>query len=283
MMAIKKVPSDASIRIGSIWFPVRNLPAALARHTKLVFCLTGSDDHPYSLRGSATGLKFQDRHLLFCCGHQIANIEPRNVVIPLDKEGRTLISGQQTVSLDHVQELLGEEILDLTAMRFDPAKYGPSPVNLGFFDIRGSDVWNGDPQTTFLVFGYPTSLRSVEIDDVSGALSGLKVKMIATAASYIQASQASGLHAIRLLRSGDYTSDGLSGGTVYHVGEDAHGFYCGFAGLVIRGSETSDILHFIDPRAIYPFFRHQEWLAEQDSRATPPPTAQTSDHEPGMP
>lgn len=133
-MAIKKVPSDASIRIGSIWFPVRNLPAALAGHTKLVFCLTGSDDHPYSLRGSATGLKFQDRHLLFCCGHQIANIEPRSVVIPLDKEGRTLISGQQMVSLDHVQELLGEEILDLTAMRFDPAKYGPSPVDLGFFD-----------------------------------------------------------------------------------------------------------------------------------------------------
>jgi hypothetical protein len=78
-------------------------------------------------------------------------------------------------------------------------------------------------------------------------------KMIATAASYVEASQASGLHAIRM-RSGDYTSDGLSGGTVYHVGEDAHGFYCGFAGLVIRGSETSDILHFIDPRAIYPFF-----------------------------
>jgi len=50
------------------------------------------------------------------------SIKPRNVVNPLDKEGRTLISGQQMVSLDHVQELLGEEILDLTAMRFDPAK-----------------------------------------------------------------------------------------------------------------------------------------------------------------
>jgi hypothetical protein len=65
----------------------------------------------------------------------LLSIEPRNVVITLDKEGRTLISGQQMVSLDHVQELLGEEILDLTAMRFDPAKYCPSPVELGFFDI----------------------------------------------------------------------------------------------------------------------------------------------------
>ncbi|MBV9530768.1 MAG: hypothetical protein JO283_06800 [Bradyrhizobium sp.] len=63
------------------------------------------------------------------------SIELRNVVIPLDKEGRTLISGQQMVSLDHLQELLGEDILDLTAMRLDPAKYGPSPVELGFFEI----------------------------------------------------------------------------------------------------------------------------------------------------
>jgi hypothetical protein len=265
-MEMKKVPSGASIRIGSIWLPVRDLPSALARHTKLVFCLTGSEAHPYSLRGSATGLKFQDRHLLFCCGHQIKDIEPRNVVISLDKEGRTLISGQQIVSLNsQVEALLGEEILDVTAMRFDPAKYDPSPVDFGFFDIKGADVWNGEPETTFLVFGYPTSLRSVEIDDISGALSGLKVKMIANSATYHQTSQASGVHAIRLQRSGDYTSDGLSGGTIYHVGEDAQGFYCGFAGLVMRGSETSDILHFIDPRAIYPFFKHQEWLSQNES------------------
>src|SRR5262249_45660335 len=158
-----------------------------------------------------------------CCGHQIAGIEPRDVVIPLDKEGRTLISGHRAVNLEHVAELLGEEVLDLTAMHFDPAKYGPSRIDLGFFDIKGADVFNGDTQTTSLVFGNPTKLRSVEIDDVSGALSGLKVKMVATAATYVSASQASGLHAIRMQRSGDYTSDGLSGATVYHVGEDAQG------------------------------------------------------------
>jgi hypothetical protein len=37
--------------------------------------------------------------------------------------------------------------------------------------------------------------------------------------------------------------------------------------LVIRGSETSDILHFIDARAIYPFFRHQEWLLQNNKPA----------------
>ena len=137
----------------------------------------------------------------------------------------------------------------------------------GFFDIKGTDVWNGDPQTTFLVFGYPTSLRSVQIDDVSGALAGLTFKMIATSATYDQTSRAAGVHAVKMQRSGDYTSDGLSGGTVYYVGEDARGFYCGFAGLVIRGGETSDILHFIDARAIYSFFKHQEWLLQNKGPA----------------
>jgi hypothetical protein len=260
-VTMKKVAADASIRIGAIWIPVRDLPTTLARHTKLVFCLTGSELHPYSFRGSATGLKFQGRHLLFCCRHQIADIEPRNIVIPLDREGRALISGHRIVRLDdHVESLQGEEILDLTAIHFDPTKYGSSRVELEFFDVKGPDVWNGDPETTFLVFGYPSGLRSLEIDDISGALNALKMKKLATWATYARTSQASGVHAITLHRSGNYTSDGLSGGTVYHVGEDAQGLYCGFAGLVIRGSETSDILHFIDPRATYPFFKHQEWL-----------------------
>ena len=178
---MKKVPADARIRIGAIWIPVRDLPTALARHTKLVFCLTGSELHPYSFRGSATGLKLQGRHLLFCCRHQIADIEPRNVVIPLDREGRVLISGHRNVRLDDDHESLqGEEILDLTKILFDPTKYGSSRVELEFFDLKGPDVWNGDPETTFLVFGYPSSLRSLEIDDISGALNALKMKKLAT-------------------------------------------------------------------------------------------------------
>jgi hypothetical protein len=42
-MTLKRIGADASIRIGSLWIPVKHLPQALARFTKLVFCLTGSD------------------------------------------------------------------------------------------------------------------------------------------------------------------------------------------------------------------------------------------------
>jgi hypothetical protein len=54
---LKRVKPGEMIRVGSIWMPIENLPQALAPFTKLLFCLTGSEDHPYSLRGSATGFE----------------------------------------------------------------------------------------------------------------------------------------------------------------------------------------------------------------------------------
>src|SRR5262249_41948041 len=117
--------------------------------------------------------------------------------------------------------------------------------------------WDGKRETTFLVYGYPTELRELAVDEISGVLDGIKVKMTANAGWYSHASSAAGVHAIVLERSGRYSSDGLSGGAVFHVGEDARGFYCGFAGIVLRGSDTSNIIHFIDPQLIRHFFQFQ--------------------------
>jgi hypothetical protein len=253
---MKRIGPRSSVRVGEIWVPVEALPQALAPFTKLVFCLTRSEDHPYSLRGSATGLKFQGQHLLFCCHHQISDCSPGNVVVPVDKRGRKLVSGTSFIRINDLAEFAGEEFTDVCAMHFDPVNYGEPALERGFFDIKGSDVWNGEPETTFLVYGYPTGLRELGVDDVSGALNDLRVKMTATAGRYSHASSAIGVHAIALERSNTQSSDGLSGGTVFHLGEDARGFYCGFAGVVLRGSEASDILHFMDAQLIRHFFRY---------------------------
>jgi hypothetical protein len=257
---MKRIGVGASIRVGSLWWPVNQLPNVLAPFTKLLFCLTGSEEHPYSLRGSATGLKFQGQHLLFCCAHQIADRSPGDVVVPVDKRGRKLVSGTRFIRLNELPEFAGEEVVDVCAMHFKPDDYGEPQLAGGFFDIKGADVWNGEPNTTFLVYGYPSGLRQYGIDDVSGALNDLKVKMTATAGHYGHQTSATGLHAITLERSSPYSSDGLSGGAVFHLGEDAAGFYCGFAGIVLRGSDTSNIVHFMDPRLIRQFFVYNQGL-----------------------
>jgi hypothetical protein len=264
---MKRISPGSAVRVGSIWVPEEQLPQVLAPYTKLVFCLTSSDDHPYSLRGSATGLRFQGQHLLFCCAHQIAEQSPRNVVIPVDKTGRKLVSGTRIIRLNELPEIAGEEVVDVCAIYFDPADYGEPQLERGFFDIKGADLWDLEPHTTFLAYGYPTSLREYGTDDINGALSDIKVKMTATAGRYHHRSSAAGLHAIALERSATYSSDGLSGGAVFHLGEDAAGFYCGFAGIVVRGSDTSNIIYFMDHRLIRQFFLFNQGWKPRDTNS----------------
>ena len=268
---IKRIKPRASIRVGSIFMPVELLPQILAPFTKLVFCLTGSDDHPYSLRGSATALKFQGEHLLFCCAHQIADYSPGSVVIPANKHGRMLVSGTSFIRLNDLPEFADEEIVDVCAMHFRPADYGELQLERGFFDIKGADVWNGETQTTFLVYGYPATLRQLGVDEISGALDDIKVKMTATAAEYSYRSSAAGVHAITLKRTDTpSSSDGLSGGAVFHLGEDARGLFCGFAGIVMRGSDGSNTLHFMDTQLIRHFFRYNAERLAGSSRPSHP-------------
>jgi hypothetical protein len=108
-------------------------------------------------------------------------------------------------------------------------------------------AWRGDPAATFMLFGYPTNFRKVDYDWPS-----IAVRQIVTSAKYRSASRAASVHSIEMMRTGDYSSDGLSGGPVFHLGQD-QGFYCGFAGVILRGSESLDMIHFLDVRLMLQF------------------------------
>jgi hypothetical protein len=205
-------------------------------------------------------LRFKGQYLVFCCRHQIADYQPIEVVVPIDRQGHKLVSGTRFIRLNELPQFAGEEIFDVCAMHFNPTEYGEPQLERGFFDLKDADVWSGEPETTFLIYGYPTDFHDLGLDEVSGALNDLKVKMTATAGRYLNAGSAAGMHAIELERSGAYSSDGPSGGAVFHLAEDAQGFYCGFAGIVLRGSKTSNIVRFMDHRLIRNFFDYNETL-----------------------
>lgn len=252
------IDSLAAVRIGSLWVPANKIPEALARYTRVLFCMTGVSDQPYAFRGSATALKWKEHHLLFCCRHQFIDFDPQDVVIPIDKVGKILVSGSAFTEIISQSRNSDEEILDICSMSFSPKDYGATNVERNFFDIKSADVWNGDRESTFMVFGYPASLRNLGFEDSSGALNNINTMMVVASATYGRASNAKHTHSIQLQRTGDWSSDGLSGGPVFHLGQDAQGFYCGFAGLVTRGSDTSDHLHFVDVRTMRDFFIFQE-------------------------
>jgi hypothetical protein len=250
--------NDMSVRVGKLWVPAGQLGPALSRFTRLVFCLTRNVEHPYALRGSATGLRWQGHHLAFYCKHQIQGFDRGDVVLPLDQEGKVLVSGSTFVEMIPSAENSGEEFGDICAMHFKPEDYRNTSVDRAFFDLIEADNWHGDKESAFLVYGYPTSLRNLEYAEPTYVLSNVRVTQIVTTGKYVRASNAMGVHIIEMQRrTGNYSADGLSGGPVFQLGEDAQGFYCGFAGVILRGSDTSNLLHFLEARVLMQFMRRQ--------------------------
>lgn len=245
----------ASLRIGKIWVRAGDLPESLSRFTRLVFCLTKLEDHPYSLRGSAASLKWRGQHLAFLCNHQIKGFEPGEVVVPLDQEGKVLVSGSTFMQMKPTDGYEAEEFGDLCAIHFRPGDYQNANVERAFFELLESDMWQGDRESTFIIYGYPTSLRNLEHAEPSYCLSQIKVKQVVTAARYVRPSQALNVHVLEMQGTGNYSSDGLSGGPVFQLGQDARGFFCGFAGIVLRGGESSKLLHFLDARVVIQFMK----------------------------
>ncbi len=47
--------------------------------------------------------------------------------------------------------------------------------------------------------------------------------------------------------------NGMSGGAVFHIGEDSDGFFVGLAGLIQRGGDNSDRFSFIDTEFLHRF------------------------------
>ena len=87
-MPLIRLKSDSHIRIGKIRVTAAQPPALLSRFTRLVFCMTKTEEYPYAFRGSATSLRWQGHHLAFFCNDQVHGFEPRDVVVPLDPDGK---------------------------------------------------------------------------------------------------------------------------------------------------------------------------------------------------
>jgi hypothetical protein len=56
------------------------------------------------------------------------------------------------------------------------------------------------------------------------------------------------IHCLEMTRTHQFRSDGLSGGPVYQLARDNNGFFVGLSGIVMRGGDASDFIHFVDAR-----------------------------------
>ena len=237
----------SAVRVGKLWVPGRHAETVLGNYTKQTFCLTGHEQYPYCFFESATAARLGDKCFLLWCRHQTREYAPNDVTIPIEG-GTILVPGSRLLFVDDDENNADEEFKDLHAMEYVPENYKSPNLEAAFFPIHEADVWKGNPDANFYLFGYPTELRSVDYE-----LPHVHVQQVVTTAEYNGASHARYVHTHKITGKKSFNQDGLSGGPVYYVAKDKGGFYIGLAGIMVRGGNQR--IHFIDVRFVLSLLR----------------------------
>ena len=235
-----------SVRIGNIWLPTKSIAETLARYIKPLMGLSGYADIPYYLRGSMTAFRVMGQYNLTFCRHQIDCdlkdfSEKYAVFIGSGKREGLITGGRFRFSETH----LDEELSDAVALEVDPAVLEIPNLESEFFQVLERDCWPNRSENTFMVLGLPTSQQGWDLNPGDGKLLAINFQKAIIIAEYQKTSHARYVHRAKMVRSSDFSSDGMSGGPVFHLGCDADGFFIGLAGMIVRGG-ASDHFYFIE-------------------------------------
>jgi hypothetical protein len=239
-----------SVEVGGFFVPGSQVEKTLHRYCKKLFIHTGIAEFPYQFFGSSTALKIADRHLLFCCGHQIDQFNPENVSF-LHAGTNHTISSARKIWPTVTEENKDSDWIDVRGLEYPIPKYEIPNLTSQFFPVRlGSNVWPTNFHKTFILFGYPTERQRVdyEIPHVHGSATCVN-------GEYAGKSNSPHLHRIKMSRKEVFDADGLSGGPVFYLGTTGLGqYFIGFAGMIMRGGSASEFIHFIEADFILKMF-----------------------------
>ncbi len=228
------------VRIGSLWYDPANVEHVLHRYCKHLFIHTGSTQFPYQFFGSGTAIKYGDRHFVFCCGHQIDTVSPDNVAIYIKSENSTATASlllRPNITADNSDT----DWIDVRALEYIVKNYKIPNLSREFFSVDTDVSWPASSTGRFLLFGYPTERQDVDYEEPH-----IRAHVVEVGAIYDGPSNSPHVHRVKMDRKIAFQADGMSGGPVFYLGRAAGSFFVGFAGIIIRGSATSEIIHFVD-------------------------------------
>lgn len=242
------------VRIGRVCVPGQEVEKRLHWFVKPLVIATGNTAYPYQTCGSATLVKLKGRHFLFFCGHQIRQIDPDRVMFPTRLgDSQTIVGGGTFRFVERNIGIADEEFVDLRCFEIDFAKVTIPNLASEFFDCYEADFWPHHSLKHLLLFGYPSEHVRFDLDASEQELAHLGFSCVVTGARYERPSHARWTHVLKMQRKDKFAPDGMSGGAVFHLGEDADGFFIGLAGILLRGGHSSEFVHFVDARAVSQF------------------------------
>jgi hypothetical protein len=139
------------------------------------------------------------------------------------------------------------DYIDARGFQFRVENYDMEGLSSDFLNVDKTMIWPNGDIGKFLIFGYPTKLQDVDYEKPRVAARITVVNGI-----YDGISNSPYVHRLRMERTRQFDPDGLSGGPVFYLGGKPENYFIGFAGMVIRGSAGSELLHFLEAD----FLRH---------------------------
>jgi hypothetical protein len=224
------------VQIGAVWHSAWELENVLKKFCKPIFALTDDARFPYCLMGSGAAVKYEGRHFVFCCRHQIRQYAPDKIAIPLSFE-RKIMSATSARRLAVTDANRDGDTIDVAAFEFGVEHYGVPNLTSEFFHAEDARIWpTGTAQMPFMVFGYPSTRQQFDEERIGA-------RSIAIQAVYDGGTPSPHLQRVKAKQPLD--ADGMSGGPVFYVGGAPGNFFVGFAGIVMRGGRQSSYLHFM--------------------------------------
>lgn len=239
-LGIEQTRLAKAIQIGSVLIDPKNVEETLHRYVKHIFALNDSDQIPYSFPGSGSAIRIANRHLLFCCGHQIELWKPDQIAFNI-YNSNTIISSTSMFHPTVNSSNADTDFIDARAFEYQIEKYDCDNLESDFFPANPQRIWpNYSINAPFMVYGYPSSLQDVDYSFPKIASHAVEIK-----ATYDGGTSSPHLHRIKMVRNTQFNSDGMSGGPVFYLGKEKGSYFLGWAGMVMRGSASSEYLHFL--------------------------------------
>ena len=214
------------VQIGALWHSAWDVEDVLQKHCKQIFALTDYERFPYCLLGSGAAVRFENRHFVFCCVHQVRDYTPDKIAIPLSF-GSKIMSGATARMLKVTDENRDGDTIDVAVFEFDLQRYGVANLASEFFPADDARIWPTDTaKMPFMAFGYPSSRQLFDEDRIGG-------RCISVQAVFDGGTSSPHLHRVRLDKP--LAADGMSGGPVFYIGGAPGDYFAGFAGITMRG------------------------------------------------
>lgn len=169
VLDIHSLIGRSSVRVGRILVPPGAVEGTLYRYAKALVYLNTSEEFPYSIRGTMSGLRLGTRYFSIFCKHQIAEADPGKVgLFPRAAGGKFYICGGtfRDILLDGSN--LDEEFIDVCGIEYVPDRFQIPNLSSEFFDVIPDDCWPSNSLGHLIAFGLPSNLQKFELDPSEG-------------------------------------------------------------------------------------------------------------------